>query len=119
MTASSSQRERQVLDWLAAAQPRMLDLLRRIVDIDSGSYQKAGVDAVIGELRAYLEEHGVACDIHRNAEAGNCMRASLAGAGKPVVLMGHCDTVFAPGTAAQRPFRIDGDMAYGPGVAAW
>jgi glutamate carboxypeptidase len=117
MTASSSQRERQVLDWLAAAQPRMLDPLRRIVDIDSGSYQKAGVDAVIGELRAYLEEHGVACDIHRNAEAGNCMRASLAGAGKPVVLMGHCDTVFAPGTAAQRPFRIDGDMAYGPGVA--
>jgi glutamate carboxypeptidase len=117
MTASSSQRERQVLDWLAAAQPRMLDLLRRIVDIDSGSYQKAGVDAVIGQLRAYLEEHGVACEIHRNAEAGNCMRASLAGAGKPVVLMGHCDTVFAPGTAAQRPFRIDGDMAYGPGVA--
>jgi glutamate carboxypeptidase len=33
------------------------------------------------------------------------------------VLMGHCDTVFAEGTAAQRPFRIDGDLAYGPGVA--
>jgi glutamate carboxypeptidase len=42
---------------------------------------------------------------------------ALQGPGKPVVLMGHCDTVFPQGTAAQRPFRIEGDMAYGPGVA--
>jgi glutamate carboxypeptidase len=117
MTESLSQRERQVLDWLAASESQMLHLLQRIVDIDSGSYHKAGVDAVIGELRGHLEQHGVACETHRNAEAGNCMRASLAGQGKPVVLMGHCDTVFAPGTAAQRPFRIEGDTAYGPGVA--
>jgi glutamate carboxypeptidase len=117
MTGSLSQRERQVLDWLAASQSHMLDLLQRIVDIDSGSYHKAGVDAVIGQLRGHLEHHGVACEIHRNADAGNCMRASLAGAGKPVVLMGHCDTVFANGTAAQRPFRVEGDTAYGPGVA--
>jgi glutamate carboxypeptidase len=31
--------------------------------------------------------------------------------------MGHRDTVFPDGTAAQRPFRIDGDQAFGPGVA--
>lgn len=117
MSESLSARERQVLDWLGAAQPQMLDLLQRIVDIDSGSYQKAGVDAVIGQLRAHLEHHGVACAVHPNEEAGNCMRASLSGPGKPIVLMGHCDTVFAPGTAARRPFRIEGDTAYGPGVA--
>jgi glutamate carboxypeptidase len=110
-------REQQVLDWLAASEADMLHLLQRIVDIDSGSYHKAGVDAVIARLRERLEQHGVACDIHRNESAGNCLRASLGGAGKPVVLMGHCDTVFAEGTARQRPFRIDGDMAYGPGVA--
>lgn len=117
MSGALSAREQQVLDWLGAAQPQMLDLLQRIVDIDSGSYHKAGVDAVIAQLRGHLEQHGVACEIHRNEAAGNCMRASLAGTGKPVVLMGHCDTVFAPGTAAQRPFRVDGDTAYGPGVA--
>jgi glutamate carboxypeptidase len=114
---SLTTREQQVLDTLAASQGEMLQLLQRIVDIDSGSYHKAGVDAVIAQLRAYLEAHGVACAIHRNETAGNCLRASLAGEGKPVVLMGHCDTVFGEGTAAQRPFRIDGDMAYGPGVA--
>ena len=117
MTETLSQRERQVIDWLGASQAQMLDLLQRIVDIDSGSYQKAGVDAVIGQLRGHLEQHGVSCEIHPNLEAGNCMRASLAGAGKPIALMGHCDTVFAAGTVAQRPFRVEGDTAYGPGVA--
>lgn len=117
MSGPVSARERQVLDWLAASREPMLQLLQRIVDIDSGSYQKGGVDAVIAQLRGQLEQHGVRCDIHPNEAAGNCMRASLAAGGKPVVLMGHCDTVFGPGTAAQRPFRIEGDTAYGPGVA--
>src|SRR6516225_1137152 len=35
----------------------------------------------------------------------------------PIVLMGHRDTVFPDGTVAQRPFRIDGNQAFGPGVA--
>ena len=39
------------------------------------------------------------------------------GDGRPIVLMGHRDTVFPDGTAAERPFRVDGDKAYGPGVA--
>jgi len=39
------------------------------------------------------------------------------GDGRPIVLMGHRDTVFPDGTAAERPFRVDGDQAYGPGVA--
>lgn len=117
MTGAAATRERQVLDWLAASERDMLALLQRIVDIDSGSYDKAGVDAVIAQLRAQLEQHGVRCEIHPNAQAGNCMRARLAGSGKPVLLLGHCDTVFGPGTASQRPFRIEGDLAYGPGVA--
>jgi hypothetical protein len=35
---------------------------------------------------------------------------------RPIVMMGHRDTVFPDGTAAQRPFRIDGDQAFGPDV---
>jgi glutamate carboxypeptidase len=48
------------------------------------------------------------------------MAARLPGAGggnRPVVLMGHCDTVFPDGTVARRPFRLDGNRASGPGVA--
>ncbi len=119
MTDSLTGRQQAVMDFLAGAQPAMLELLQRIVDIDSGSYHKAGVDAVVAQLRDWLVDHGVACEVHRNETAGNCLRAAVPGAepGRPVLLMGHCDTVFPEGTAAQRPFRIEGDMAYGPGVA--
>lgn len=117
MTEVLQAREQKVLDLLAQAQPQMLALLQQLVDIDSGSYQKPGVDAVVERLRLHLEQHGVACRVEPNLEAGNCLRAGLRGAGAPVVLMGHCDTVFPPGTAAQRPFRIEGDTAFGPGVA--
>ncbi|HKM73584.1 MAG TPA: hypothetical protein VJX94_26550 [Stellaceae bacterium] len=37
------------------------------------------------------------------------------GVNRPIVLMGHRDTVFPDGTAAERPFRIDGNQAFGPG----
>jgi glutamate carboxypeptidase len=43
-------------------------------------------------------------------------RVPAAGGNRPIVLMGHCDTVFPDGTATQRPFRIDGNRAFGPGV---
>ncbi len=113
--------EQQVVRWLGGSHDAMVALLRRIVDIDSGSYDKAGVDAVVAVLRGFLESHGVACEIRPNAAAGDCMRAEVAdrngNTGRPVILMGHCDTVFAKGTVAQRPFRIAGDLAHGPGVA--
>jgi glutamate carboxypeptidase len=46
------------------------------------------------------------------------MVVTLPGGGGPMVaLLGHTDTVFAVGTAAQRPFRREGDRCFGPGVA--
>src|SRR3546814_13033118 len=50
---------------------------------------------------------------------GDCIRAHVSGGegNRPVLLMGHRDTVFPDGEAARRPFTVDGDTAYGPGVA--
>jgi glutamate carboxypeptidase len=111
--------ENAVLAWLDQQEPAMIDLLRAIVNIDSGSYNKTGVDAVGAVLRAYLEKNGVACEVIPNETFGDCMRALVSGQGAesngPLVLMGHQDTVFPDGTVAERPFRIEGDLAYGPG----
>jgi glutamate carboxypeptidase len=50
-------------------------------------------------------------------EAGNHLKAEMAGhAGKPVLLLGHFDTVWSMGTLAGMPFRIAAGRAYGPGV---
>ena len=113
--------EKQVVDALERSGPQMLELLRELVNIDSGSYDKLGVDAVQAVLRGHLAEHGVSPQVYPNDTYGNCMCARVKGAdgsdAGPAMLMGHCDTVFPKGTVAQRPFRIDGHLAFGPGAA--
>ena len=109
-----------IIEHLGRQHQAMVTLLADLVNIDSGSYNKRGVDAVGDRLRAWLEAAGISCEIFPNEIFGDCMAARIpgtAGGNRPIVLMGHRDTVFPDGTAAQRPFRIDGDQAFGPGVA--
>ena len=110
-----------ILEHLGHQHQAMVALLADLVNIDSGSYNKLGVNAVEDRLRFYLEAAGIACETFPNAAFGGCMAARLsadgAGGNRPIVLMGHCDTVFPDGTAARRPFRIDSNQASGPGVA--
>src|ERR1700676_2493720 len=98
----------------------MLDLVRSLVDIDSGSYDKAGVDAVGARLRAFLTEHGVTLSVVPNDRFGDAIRAQVNNqasnqadgtggrANAPVLLLGHRDTVFPAGEAGQRPGCVVG-----------
>lgn len=113
--------ERVIFEDLAARGEEMLDLLERLVSIDSKSGDKAGVDAVSGTIADYLRSAGVTVEVVPNAIYGDGVRALVARPGTtnrpPVVLMGHCDTVFPRGEVAKRPFRVENGRAYGPGVA--
>ena len=74
----------------------MVALLADLVNIDSGSYDKCGVDAVGDRLRAWLEAAGISCETFPNDVFGDCMEARIPGSGsgnRPIVLMGHRDTV--------------------------
>ena len=115
MTQASS----AIVEHLAGQREAMIALLADLVNIDSGSYNKAGVDAVGARLRAHLEAHGVACETIPNATYGDCLRARVGRDGdkQNILIMGHRDTVFPDGTAAARPFHIEGTRASGPGVA--
>lgn len=104
--------------WLAEREAAMLALLERIVNIDSGSFDHAGVTAVAEAIAAFLENEGVACEWLPQSRSGHILRARVEGPGEaPVLLLGHCDTVFPKGEAARRPFRIEAGRAYGPGVS--
>lgn len=107
-----------ILDWLEARRPEMLALLEEVVNIDSGSYDKAGVDAVGERFARFFAEEGVPVEIIPNADYGDALRATARGGGanRPIVLLGHRDTVFPEGEAARRPFTIRDGRAYGPGV---
>jgi glutamate carboxypeptidase len=95
-------------------------LLERLVNIDSGTGNEAGVDAVgaivVAELRA-LGATSIALSSSAPA-AGKNILATFDGKGRrKLLLIAHLDTVFADGTVALRPFKIVGQRAYGPGVA--
>jgi glutamate carboxypeptidase len=95
-----------------------LDDLRRLVDIDSGSYSKAGVDEVGTWTATQLEALGATVERHTNADLGDAIVGTFErDAGPSVVMIGHLDTVFDAGTVARRPFGIKGRRAHGPGVA--
>jgi glutamate carboxypeptidase len=120
MTALSEQ-ETAVLEWLASQRDAMVDLVAALVNIDSGTYDKAGVDAVGMRVRGFLAAQGIGFTVVPNDRFGDAIRAATdnaAGAGNaPVLLLGHRDTVFPQGEAGRRPFRVACDRASGPGCA--
>ena len=98
-------------------QEEMLALWRELVEIESGSQHKAGVDAVTQSVKAQLDRLGAKTRIIEMPHAGNMVVSSWGKAGRaPILLLGHMDTVFPDGTIRERPFTIQNGKAYGPGV---
>jgi len=108
--------------WAAAekARPEQLKLLEEIVNIDSGTGDVEGGRKVAAVLIPRLKAAGFTVESVPAEAAGlpeNTV-ATLKGTGKGrILLIGHIDTVFGPGTVAKRPFRMDAEKAYGPGVS--
>ena len=104
-----------------ASEPDYMAQLERLVNIDCGSYTPVGVDEVGRFVAGFLEGLGAAVDVRPDPEGrlGATVIGTIDGgdtAGPRILLIGHMDTVFDPGTAAERPFRIEDGRAYGPGV---
>ncbi len=91
--------------------------LRTLVNQDSGSYDKAGVDAVTAWLEERLRRLGFVVERHRQEAFGDDLIAHRQGTGSArIMLLGHSDTVFPSGTAAARPMAVVGDRILGPGT---
>lgn len=108
------------IDWLANQRPAMQAALATLVNIDSSSHDKAGTDRVAQAMAGWLQAAGVFAEHRSEITQGDVLLARLPGThldAAPAVLMGHRDTVFPTGTVAQRPWRVEGERGYGPGVA--
>jgi glutamate carboxypeptidase len=111
--------EAAIIDWLASQKESMLGLLGELVNIDSGSYDRSGVEAVGERLVRFFEEQGLVVEREPHETFAPAIHVKLddkRANEKPIVLMGHRDTVFPKGEAERRPFRIEAGRAYGPGV---
>ncbi|MFL6311176.1 MAG: M20 family metallopeptidase [Terriglobales bacterium] len=125
----SSQSSQSALTHLAFCQQHegeMLSLLRHMVEIESPSDDKAAVDRMGAFLAEAFERLGGEVTFYPQERAGNHLKAELAGGAsggasdradaKPVLLLGHFDTVWPMGTLEKMPFQIKDGRAFGPGV---
>ena len=108
-----------LINWLNAQQENMLSLMADLVNIDSNSFDKAGVDKVAARLKVFFDNHRIPYDTIPLTDHGDALRAVVSGGdgNKPILLCGHRDTVFATGEVEKRPFSTRGGKAFGPGVA--
>lgn len=107
----------EIFQSIDQAKPAMMDTWKSLVNRDCGSGNKAGVDSVGQDIRRFLEPLGFMVRFHEYEKAGNMLVAEYGDMTKPfVILTGHMDTVFADGTAAERPFTVQDGRVTGPGV---
>ena len=108
----------KIQTYLAPRRSEALEQLRRLVEIQSGSRNKPGLDRMAAEMAEILG--GIVPDVRvlPFADHGNMVQARTAPAAKGrkgIVLVGHMDTVF-PADTAFTAFREDGERCHGPGV---
>jgi glutamate carboxypeptidase len=96
--------------------PQTLGLLEELVNLESPSTDKAAVDRLGERIVQEFREIGGAIEVFQDETAGNCVLARWGSGAGGILMMCHMDTVFEVGTTLQRPFRQDGEKAYGPGV---
>ena len=107
----------EIRDYLRAQLNRYLADLEHLVAIDSGTYNKDGCNRVNDWLARRLHALGYCIERFPQADTGDHLRARRRSQGRAkILLLGHSDTVYAPGTAAQRPLTQAGDRLLGPGT---
>jgi glutamate carboxypeptidase len=108
-----------LLDYAKAEQRSMLECLRQSVEIESPSNSKPGVDRLARFFAAEFRKCGGKAHLVEHPVAGPAVWAEFWAAKrnqKPILLLGHLDTVWEIGTLAQMPFRVRGGKAFGPGI---
>jgi glutamate carboxypeptidase len=111
--------DKRILQAVDAEMPDLMSLWRQTVDIDSGTGDVVGGEAVEAVLAKALKSCGAEVETRPSETPGlpGLTIARMRGSGALRLLMiAHVDTVFAPGTARGRPFTIVGGRALGPGV---
>ena len=109
----------ELVSYCQGQNPRMLKTLRRLVECESPTHSKTSVDRLGRVLAQEFRRRGARVNFLRSKGYGNALRAELWRdllPGKPILVLGHIDTVWALGTLKQMPFRVRAGRAYGPGT---
>jgi glutamate carboxypeptidase len=127
-TPALGQAVEPVRSLAAKEKPALLETLKALVSIESGSRDVEGLGRIADLIAARLKELGGQVELvepnniykmaDTPAQIGRMVRATFTGTGdKKILLIAHMDTVYQRGMLEKQPFRIDGDRAYGLGIA--
>jgi len=105
-------------EYFQARQGTLVQAIREFVEIESPSDNKAAADRMSAHLAQKFSLLGGKPHLHRAEEFGDNLQIDFAGAAntKPVLLLGHFDTVYPLGTLASMPCQMEGGRLHGPGV---
>lgn len=128
--AVAAQPVARITELARAERPAMLETMKELVAFESGSREIEELDRIAAAIAARFTALGAKVESIEPTEAtttrlmdtppriGKMVKATFTGTGKARILMlAHMDTVYPKGMLAQQPFRIDGNRAYGLGIA--
>jgi glutamate carboxypeptidase len=120
LPAAAQQRDDALFQAASAEQPAVVRTLESLVNIETGTGNAEGLAAMANLLEQRLQALGGKVTRHKAAGTvvGDNLQATFTGrGGKRILLIAHMDTVYVKGTLAKAPFRVEGNRAYGPGIA--
>ncbi len=101
----------------------LLDLTRKLIQAESPTESKSAVDACVALVAAHLKQLGGRVKLHRQKDHGNILETRFGPrptrsreSAKPILLLGHLDTVWPLGTIQSMPCRVRGGRLWGPGT---
>ena len=112
---------RALLAGARRSQPALLNLVRKLVLAESPTDNKTAVDACVALATAHARELGGRVKLHRQRQVGDLLEARFGprkrkSAAKPILILGHLDTVWPIGTLKTMPLREADGRLWGPGT---
>lgn len=107
------------LSYLTSQRNDIVETIRQMAEMESPSDHKAAVDQLGVWLKARFEKLGGKVRVYAQPHFGNHLQIDFAGANakeKPILLLGHFDTVYELGTLARMPCKVEKGRLHGPGV---
>jgi glutamate carboxypeptidase len=99
--------------------PEMLKMMAELVGLESPTEDRAGVNRCVALVEQWIKASGGKSQRSKQRSAGDLLLGRFGparGAVKPLMLLGHLDTVWPLGTLKKMPFRVRQGRAWGPGV---
>jgi glutamate carboxypeptidase len=109
---------RELTRAVAKRRPEMLEMIAELVGIESPTEDRTAVNRCVALLEKWIQSAGGKSKRNQQRTAGDLVvgRFGPQGKAKPLMLLGHLDTVWPLGTLKKMPFRLRGGRAWGPGV---